>query len=95
MKDPLEEVLEKVGVHLEKREVNPITQMIASGLGSIAGGIVGGHFFHLGTVGKAITSLAGAVVGHVAVTYRFHLEKPRADGEVDRPESPMTVSDRR
>jgi hypothetical protein len=95
MKDPLEEALEKVGVHLEKRDVSPITQMIASGLGSIAGSVVAGHFFHLGTIGKALASLGGAVAGHLAVTYRVQLEKPRDQGEADRPESPMVVSDRR
>jgi len=93
MKDPLEEALEKVGVHLEKKDVNPITQMIAGGLGGIGAGFLGGHFFHLGTIGKAICSLGGAVAGHVLVTYRIRLEPPRRNETV--PESPMTVSDRR
>lgn len=81
MKDPLEEALEKVGVRLEKKDVSPITQMIASGVGSIAGHVVGGSLLHLGTIGKAVTSLAGAVVGHVAVTYRVRFEKPKAEDE--------------
>lgn len=96
-KDPLEAALEKVGVRLEKREdVNPLTQMIASGMGGIAGQVVGGSILKLGGVGRAVVSLMGAVAGHVAVTYRIRFEKPKTEeGHVDRPESPMVVSDRR
>jgi hypothetical protein len=94
MKDPLEEALEKIGVHLERKDVNPVTQMIASGVGSIAGTIAG-SLLRFGTIGRAVTSLAGAVIGHVAVTYRISIEKPKADGEVSTPPSPMAVSDRR
>lgn len=94
-KDPLEEALEKVGVHLERKDVTPLTQMIASGLGSIAGH-VGGSLMGLGTIGKAVSSLAGAVIGHVAVTYRIHLERPKKqDDEGEVRESTMAVSDRR
>jgi hypothetical protein len=81
-KDPLEEALEKVGVRLEKKDVSPLTQMIAGGLGGIAGS-VGGSLLGLGTIGKAIASLAGAVTGHVAVTYRVRLEKR---GSTDAPD---------
>ncbi|HZU99389.1 MAG TPA: hypothetical protein VFF73_21960 [Planctomycetota bacterium] len=95
MKDPLEEALEKVGVHLEKRDVSPVTQMIAGGLGSIAGSFLGGRFLHLGTIGKALASLGGAVVGHVAVTYRVHFEPRKYVASPPPPESPMAVSDRR
>jgi hypothetical protein len=93
-KDPLEEALEKVGVHLEKKDVNPVTQMIASGLGGLAGNI-GGSMLKLGFIGKGILGLAGAVIGHVAVTYRIHLERPKDEGEMAAPESPMPYSDRR
>ena len=97
-KDPLEAALEKVGVRLEKKDVSPITQMIAGGVGGIAGSVVGGSVLKLGAIGKAVASLAGAVIGHVVVTYRIHLEKPKAQGEegqIDQPDSPMSVSDRR
>jgi hypothetical protein len=97
-KDPLEEALAKIGVHLEKKDVNPVTQMIAGGVGGIAGSVLGGSVFNLGAIGKAVASLAGAVIGHVAVTYRIHLEKPapRSDEPISEPpESPMSVSDRR
>ena len=93
-KDPLEEALEKVGVHLEKKDVNPVTQMIASGLGGLAGN-VGGSMLKLGIIGKGVLALAGAVVGHVAVTYRIHLERPKdQDGMANgpEPESPMPYS---
>ncbi len=95
-KDPLEEALEKIGVKLERKDVNPMTQMIASGVGGIAGQ-VGGSALNLGTIGKALLGLAGAVAGHVAVTYRIRFESPKAkdDEQIDKPETPMAFSDRR
>jgi outer membrane lipoprotein SlyB len=90
-KDPLEAALEKIGVRLEKKDVNPLTQMLASGVGGIAGQVVGGAL-KLGGVGRAVVSLLGAVAGHVAVTYRIHLEKP---GTKATDEGIAAVSDRR
>jgi hypothetical protein len=91
-KDPLEEALEKVGIHLEKKpDVSPITQMLSSGLGGIAGSVVGG-LAGLGPIGKAVSGLAGAVLGHVFSTYHVRLVPPKSEGET---ESPMAWSDRR
>jgi hypothetical protein len=78
--DPLEEALEKVGIHLEKKEVSPITQMLAGGVGGILGSVAGG-MLGLGWIGKAFTALGGSIVGHVGVSYRFHYQPPRK-GEV-------------
>jgi hypothetical protein len=101
-KDPLEEALEKIGVKLERKDVTPVTQMIASGVGGIAGQVAGSAM-RLGGIGTAILGLLGAVVGHVAVTYRIQLEKPaapRTEGQdaghgPPATESPMPYSDRR
>ena len=96
-KDPLEEALEKIGVRLEKKDVSPVTQMLASGVGGI-GGQVAGAALNLGTIGKAVLGLVGAVAGHVAVTYRVRFEKPKSaadEEQIDKPETPMAFSDRR
>lgn len=88
--DPLEEALKKVGVRLEKKpDVHPVTQMLGSGLGGIAGSIAGGYL-GLGVIGRALVSLGGAVAGHVAVTYNVRFGR-----ESDDRDSPMAFSDRR
>ena len=73
--DVVVETFARFGVEVEKREgVDPLQQMIGSGLGGIAGTIVacsaGG-----GPITRALVSLTGAVAGHIFVTYR------RADPE--------------
>jgi hypothetical protein len=91
--DPVEDALHRVGVHLEKKpDVHPVTQMLAGGLGGIAGGQLGA-IAGLGVLGRALASLAGAIVGHIAVTYDVRLERP--DRDEDGKDSPMAVSDRR
>jgi hypothetical protein len=89
--DPFDDALHMAGVRLERKtNVHSVTQMLAQGLGAIAGGELGG-LAGFGSLGRALSALAGAIVGHVAVTYDVKLERPeRGD---DR--GPMAVSDRR
>jgi hypothetical protein len=90
--DPLEDALARVGVRLEKKpDVHPVTQMLASGLGGIVGGELGA-LAGLGLLGKALSSLAGAVVGHVASSYNVRLVRP---ADAAAPSEPMAWSDRR
>lgn len=89
--DPIEDGLKRIGLHVERREASQLEQMVASGLGGIAGSafaaVVGA-----GWLGKALASLGGSVIGHIAVTHRVTyepLQRPEA------PEGPMRWSDRR
>lgn len=91
-KDPIVDALGKAGLELEKKpDVHPVTQMLAGGLGGIAGGHIGA-MVGLGELGKALASLAGAVVGHIAATYDVRFADRH---DPDRPRSPMAWSDRR
>ena len=85
--DPFEDALARVGLEAEKKDVTPVTQMIASGLGGVAGSVASGAA-GFGPVGRAVGSLFGAVAGHIAVTYRIHRKAPA-------PEPQAAWSDRR
>ena len=86
---PVEGSCGKMTVQIEKREPSMVVQMLASGLGSIIGGELAGAL-RWSPLGRAFGSLAGALVGHCAVTYRIVLGKKGESGT-----SPMAVSDRR
>lgn len=93
--DPVDEGLRRLGLHVERREASPLEQMVASGLGGIAGSalaaVVGS-----GWLGKALLSLGGSVVGHMVVTHRVTYEPmARRDVASDAPEGPTRWSDRR
>lgn len=90
--DPVQELLQPLGVRAEPREVDPIPHIVATGVGSLAGSLLAalGGF---GMIGRAVGSIGGAVVAHVLVTHRF-TRAPAAEKH-GGPESPMAVSDRR
>ena len=91
--DPLETLLDKIGVKLDKKpDVHPITQALAGGVGGIAGGALGG-LAGLGPIGKAFAGLAGGIIAHIAVSYDVRLVKPGS--QRDGADSPMSYSDRR
>lgn len=85
--DPFEDALSRVGLEAEKKDVTPVTQMLASGFGGLAGSLASGAA-GFGPIGRAVGSLLGAVAGHIAVSYRIHRK-------ADAPEPQAAWSDRR
>lgn len=76
MGDDLREALERRGVRVERREVGVVPQMVASGLGGIAGSALA-HAAGAGWFGRALASLGGSIVGHLAATHRVRMARPR------------------
>lgn len=84
MGDPITDGLNKAGIPVEPREASAVEQMVASGVGGIAGSALAA-MAGFGWLGKAVASLGGAVLGHVVVTHRLKCDdkasgSPRADG---------------
>lgn len=83
--DPISDGLRKVGLEVEPREASAVEQMVASGVGGIAGSALGA-MAGLGWIGRSVASLGGAVLGHLVVTHRIKRDEraaplsPRADG---------------
>lgn len=71
--DPIEDGLRRLGVHVERRDATPLQQMVASGLGGIAGSALAA-VVGAGWLGKALASLGGSVLGHVVVTHHVTYE---------------------
>jgi hypothetical protein len=91
-KGPVGDLLHPLGLAVEPREVGPIAQIVASGVGSLIGSVVAAAAGY-GMVGRAVASIGGAVLGHVVVTNRI-VREPRVE-RVEGPASPVAVSDRR
>lgn len=89
--DPVEGGLRTLGLHVERREASQLEQMIASGLGGIAGSAVGA-LLGAGTIGRALASLGGSVLGHILVTHRVTYEPPLRR---EAPDAHTPWSDRR
>lgn len=84
--------LRRRGVHVERCDASVTRQILASGLGGIAGQAFA-QASRFGPLGVAISALGGSLLGHFAVTHRVHLD-PARDRDPG-PESPMAYSDRR
>jgi hypothetical protein len=89
--DPLADALRPLGIEVEKREAGPIEQIVASGLGGIAGNLLGSAA-GFGIIGRGLAAMAGSILGHLVVTHRV-VEAPTP--EPDGPGSPVRHSDRR
>lgn len=78
IQDPINKGLEQVGIKVEPREATAVEQMVASGVGGIAGSVIG-SMAGLGWIGRALASLAGAVAGHLVITHRI-VRDPTPEG---------------
>jgi hypothetical protein len=96
--DPITDGLKNLGIKVEPREASPIEQILASGVGGIAGTAIG-SMAGASWLGRAVLSLGGSLLGHILVTHRFVPDRPATDrplteGE-DGEEGPSRWSDRR
>lgn len=89
--DPIGEKLNEMGIPIERRDASPIEQIVAGGLGGMAGQLLG-NALGCGVIGRSILSICGSIVGHVVITHRV-AERPRPAAE--GPPSPSGWSDRR
>ena len=87
--DPIRDALGKAGIQLEPREATAVEQMVAGGVGGIAGTALG-MAAGWGWIGKALASLGGAIAGHLIVTHRVRFERGPEPGEpaVPAPQAP-------
>jgi hypothetical protein len=78
--DPIGEKLNEMGIPVERRDASPIEQIVAGGLGGMAGQLLG-NALGFGVIGRSLFSIGGSIVGHLVVTHRV-AERPRpaADG---------------
>ena len=89
--DPVADALRPLGIEVERREAGPIEQIVASGVGGIAGNLLG-SVAGLGIIGRGLAAIGGSILGHLVVTHRV---VPAPTPAPDGPESPMKYSDRR
>jgi hypothetical protein len=88
--DPVSDAFERAGIHVERREAGPYEQMIASGVGGIVGTALAAAAGS-GWIGRALASLGGSIVGHLAITHRVIIERPGDDRRrpvADGPDAP-------
>lgn len=84
--DPIHDALGKAGIKLEPREATAVEQMVAGGVGGIAGTALG-MAAGWGWIGKALASLGGAIAGHLIVTHRVRFERG-PEPEAPAPQAP-------
>jgi hypothetical protein len=89
--DPVADALRPLGIEVERREAGPIESIIASGVGGMAGNLLGSAA-GFGMIGRGVAAIAGSILGHLVVTHRI---VPAPAPAPDGPENPGRWSDRR